>query len=150
MRHSETERPGGLEIDRQIELPRKLDGQLGCEPPPAPQPASQGVFLRGTLVDANTNQGVSGAVFIVFRAGVTQEQVQNASQQEGGVQNLFLTTAFTDQTGLYQTTAPLPRGETYLLLAGGESYQDRFLTVDITAEDPPLTELNPIAIQRQW
>lgn len=130
-------------------------------PPTAPQPAppgpygtpqAQGVLLQGIIVDGVTQQGVPGASILILRAGATYADLQAAIQQggEAAAAPLLIAGATAGPDGTFQTADPLPRGASYTVVVGGPGYQPRWFDggLEITAEDPVLTQLNPLAIVR--
>lgn len=119
------------------------------QPQPQPQP-DNGVFVRGRVIDGVSQQGVPGATVVILRAGATFEDLQRAVQQgdEQAAVGLIVATATAGPDGSFQTTTPLPRGATYAIIIGGQGYQPRPLNLEITMEDPVMTELVPIAISQ--
>lgn len=106
---------------------------------PPQQPSADGVRITGTLVDAVSGQPIPGATFVVLQKGITWDTFQNT---EGEI----LEQVTTDQSGVFQTTVPLERGTTYSVGAVASGYQPTVGTLDISAEDPAVVNLNPIGL----
>lgn len=111
------------------------------------QPTSDGVILKGMIVDANTKKGVPGALMIVLQPGVTADQFE----ESGFSEDLVATIGTADRSGAYQTTPALPRGQTYTVIVGAKGYQPRAFEdgLEITEDDPDITKIDTIAIQKR-
>ncbi len=111
------------------------------------QPTTDGVILKGMIVDANTKKGVPGALMIVLQPGVTADQFE----ESGFSEDLVATIGTADRSGAYQTTPALPRGQTYTVIVGAKGYQPRAFEdgLEITEDDPDITKIDTIAIQKR-
>lgn len=110
--------------------------------PIAPPVAEGDVEIYGRIVDADTNKGIQGAVFIVLVPGVTIDSFQ-------WVEDEVFAVAETDRNGNYTLSAPLVRGETYSMIVGAEGYSmiaEDGVAIPEDIESP--FELN-LALQRQ-
>lgn len=106
--------------------------------PAAPPVSSQDlVYLKGQVVDADTNRGIKGAQVFVLQPGLTASQAaadDNLSAAE------VLTYGTTDRQGIYQTNKAVPRGQDYSVIIVASGYRpivaDGELTVPADAENP--------------
>ncbi len=114
---------------------------------PAPTPATDGVILTGKIVDANTKRGVAGALLIILQPGVTFDKFQKSGFDE----SLVATVGTADRSGKYQTAPALERDQTYTVVIGAKGYQPRVFEdgLEITSDDPDVTTMEDIAIQKQ-
>jgi S1-C subfamily serine protease len=143
--------------DGEYQVDLLVEGQLirsgtctvgaGTPPPPTPTPpplpSSDEVEVLGTISNADTGRGVSGAVFIILKPGVsvgsfgwTMEEVHAIAQ--------------TDQNGYYELPNPLIRGETYSMVVWAWRFTpilEDGVTVAEDLESP--FELN-ITLQQTW
>jgi S1-C subfamily serine protease len=110
-------------------------------------PAEDGVTLKGKIVDANTKKGVPGALMIVLQPGVSADQFE----ESGFSEDLVATIGTADRSGNYQTTPLLPRGQTYTVIVGAKGYAPRAFEdgLEITEDDPDITNIDTIAIQKR-
>ncbi|MCL4487420.1 MAG: serine protease [Chloroflexi bacterium] len=118
--------------------------------PAPPPPSSKGVTLKGQIVDADTQRGISGALFLVFKPGTTQDEIV-AGIQGGSLDPLLAAAANSDQGGNYQTAPPLARGQTYSVMIVADGYKIRFFDngLEISSSDPAITKMSPIALQKE-
>jgi S1-C subfamily serine protease len=116
-------------------------------PNPNPRPNTKGVVLQGQIVDANTKRGVNGALIIILQPGVTAEDFE----ESGFSEELVAAIGSADRSGHYRTAPALARGEVYTVIVGAKGYQPRVFenALEITNDDPEVTKLETIAIERQ-
>ncbi len=111
------------------------------------RPATKGVVLRGQIIDANTKRGVSGALVIILKPGVSV-----AAFEESGFSDTLVASAGTaDRSGNYQTAPALARGQVYTVIIGAKGYQPRVFedALEITNDDPDVTKIETIAIEKR-
>ncbi|PJF41858.1 MAG: hypothetical protein CUN55_11175, partial [Phototrophicales bacterium] len=119
-----------------IPLTREVTVDVGLGQLPVEAFASaEGVQVRGRIIDAETGQGIAGAMLIILRAEFSVEDwVWDESQ--------VLSRAQADRNGYYQIPQLLPRGTTespilYSLLVRADGYfpvsQDGIPVTDLTS-----------------
>ncbi len=111
-------------------------------PNPTPTPdngmnSTDGVIVRGTILDATSGKPIEGAAFGVLVEGVTLNDFDGSDDQ-------ILDAAVTDRNGEFMLTVALEPGTAYSVLAVAEGYKsfgqddvvfsDQAETVDITLE----------------
>jgi hypothetical protein len=106
--------------------------------PAAPSTGSADlVYVQGTVEDADTGRGVSGARVIVLRPGVSASQ---AARDGRITADEVLTSGTADGNGMYRTDQPVPRGRNYgvIVIAGGyrSVVADDGLKLPSNAENP--------------
>lgn len=110
-------------------------------PTPIPMPSDDEVEVYGTVSDADTGRGVPGAVFIFLKPGVTLATFHWTMEEIYAIGE-------TDQSGYYELSSPLIRGETYSIIVWAWRYTpilENGVTVAEDLESP--FELN-ISLQR--
>lgn len=112
--------------------PRK---QATPTPQAPPKPGQdEGVYLMGTILDADTGRGIPGALFLVLQPGVTFDEFESDDQ--------IYTGAEADEDGQFALPDPLVRGERYTLVAGLKGYQPVYEDNVLVNEDvDPIVEL---------
>ena len=128
-------------------------GQTGTKPPPkaTPPPAqAAGAVLKGQIVDADTQRGIPGALVIILKPGVTISQFAQALQA-GGEKELVEALGIGDQSGNYQTVPDIAKGKTYSAVVIADGYSPRTFEngLEITANDPDVIKMKPIALQKR-
>ncbi len=90
----------------------------GSGPSAPPTGSKDLVFLSGQIIDASTRRGISGAQIFIIRPELRASDVAN---DDTITADEVLTLGTTDRNGLYQTEAPVQRGQNYsvIVLAGG-------------------------------
>ncbi|MEN9934840.1 MAG: hypothetical protein RLZZ387_1419 [Chloroflexota bacterium] len=124
-----------------------LGGSGGVEQQQQDQQQDAGVVLVGKIVDANTKRAVAGAMMIILKPGVTL-----ATFEESGFADEYVAAmGTTDRRGTYQTAPGLPRGEVYSVVIGAKGYTPRSFedALEITEDDPEVTEIEPIALEKR-
>ncbi len=110
-------------------------------------PAANTVILKGQIVDADTNRGISEAVILVLKPGVTVRQFDSSKNSNSQVAAVGVT----DRKGFYQTSPGLERGKTYTVIVGARGYDRRVFEsgLDITRNDAALTDIETIELEKQ-
>ena len=118
------------------------------QPTPQPQPAQGGLVIQGKVVDADTQQAIPGALFLILKPGVTVEQFAQAATKDARLA-LLAAAGSTDQSGAFQTTA-LPGGQKYTAIAMAQGYRARAFVnaLDLPATGTVVSISQPIALQR--
>jgi len=121
-------RTGGEPLsDGQYKLELYIEGQLvgegsvtvgdGAAPTPTPPPATtEGLYIQGHVLDADTGQGIPGALFVVLNPGITIDGWDGSTAQ-------IYTSAETDANGYFELPAPLERGKSYSMIIWAEGYK---------------------------
>lgn len=115
---------------------------------PQPPPVANGVVLAGQVVDANTQNPISGAVVVILKPGVTAQQWIQAQLS----QDMVAAAAQTAQDGSFRTAPPVARGQTYSVLVFASGYQARDFegALQLASDAPSVIQLDqPIALQSQ-
>ncbi|HWQ12708.1 MAG TPA: M4 family metallopeptidase [Roseiflexaceae bacterium] len=113
----------------------------GGQAPPAPRPdQANTVFIQGTVGDANTRRGISGAQVFIIRPGLS---ASDAAADGTITDREVVTFATTDRRGQYQTEQAIPRGQTYSVIVVANGY--RPIVADDGLEVPPAAE-NPFVV----
>lgn len=86
--------------------------------PSAPQAAANSVYVKGTIANADTGRGVSGAQVFIMKPGISASQ---AAADDQVTRSEVIASAVTDGSGVYQTDVALPVGQTYsvIIIASG-------------------------------
>ena len=106
---------------------------------PAAPPTSSGdqVYLQGTIADASTGRGISGAQIFVMKPGLS---ASDAAADDNITSDEVLTLGTTDNSGLYQSEEPVQRGQTYSVIVIASGYRpilaDDGVEVPNDAENP--------------
>lgn len=90
----------------------------GAAPTPEPPP-TDGLYIQGYILDADTGRGIPGAVYLVLDPGVTVDSWDGSDDQ-------VYTWAETDADGYFELPDPLERGQRYTFIAGAEAYRPAF------------------------
>jgi hypothetical protein len=110
----------------------------GKGPGPTPKPPKDTVKLRGVIIDADTQNPIAGAVFVVLNPGLTAGEWA----QYGYPPSDMLATAKANRKGEFTVLKQLKRNVTYSIIAWALSYQqyddDSFV---IGPDDPDPVEL---------
>ena len=84
-------------------------------PAPTPPPAADGLFIQGTVRDADTGRGIPGALYVVLAPGVTADGWDGSDAQ-------VYTSAGTGVDGYFELPLPLKRNERYSVIVWAEGY----------------------------
>jgi len=86
--------------------------------PSAPQAAANSVYVQGTIANADTGRGVSGAQVFIMKPGVSASQ---AAADDQVTRSEIIASAVSDANGVYQTEVALPVGRAYsvIIIASG-------------------------------
>jgi len=144
-------RTGGEPLsDGQYAVELTIEGQLvqessatvgsGVGPTPIPPPA-EGLYIQGYVLDADTGQGIPGALFAVLNPGITLDG------WDGSTAGIY-TSAETDVNGYFELPLPLERGQSYSMFIWAEGYQSTGGD-DIPIGDEPSPHQMEIELQRQ-
>ena len=110
--------------DGQYTLELYIEGQLVQQgtavigtgtPPPPPPPPAEGLFIQGYVLDADTGQGIPGALYVVLVPGVTVDG------WDGNKEHIY-TGAESDANGYFELPDPLERNEHYSIIIWAEGY----------------------------
>lgn len=85
-------------------------------PPPTPAPPTEGLYIQGYVLDADTGRGIPGAFYLVLNPGITVEGWDGSDEQ-------IYTAAETDANGYFELPLPLERGQSYSLMVWAEGYR---------------------------
>jgi len=95
------------------------------------------VYVQGTIADASTGRGVSGAQIFFLRPGLS---ASDAAADDNITGDEVLTLGTTDSRGFYQSQAPIPRGQTYSAIVIASGYRpilaDGEVEIPADAENP--------------
>ncbi|MCS7059626.1 MAG: serine protease [Anaerolineae bacterium] len=114
-------------------IARAIDGE-SPNPDEPDGPASDGVQIVGTIVDAHTGKPIPGAVFVVLQAGLTWSEFSGSEDE-------VLEAVKTDRQGRFEMTELLERGKTYSVGWAAKGYRE--VTQDnlkVTNETPDVVE----------
>jgi hypothetical protein len=113
------------------------------EAPATPGPDQTGVTLKGQIVDADTQEGIPGAILLILKPGVnlndlTQENLEENTAAVGQA----------DQDGFYITAPGIDRGQTYSVIVAADGYQAGIYedALTINEDDADLLEVDPIPL----
>ena len=110
--------------DGQYTLELYIEGQLVQQgtavigtgtPPPPPPPPAEGLFIQGYVLDADTGQGIPGALYVVLVPGITVDG------WDGSEEHIY-TGAEADANGYFELPDPLERNEHYSIIIWAENY----------------------------
>jgi hypothetical protein len=101
------------------------------------------VTLKGQIVDADTQEGIPGAVVLLLKPGVSLNDLTNDNLEEN-------TAAYgqADQDGYYITAPPVERGQTYTVVVAADGYQPGIFEdgLEIGDNDADLLDIDPIPL----
>ena len=83
-------------------------------------------------MDADTGQGIPGALFLVLRPGISVDDFEWTDEELYAIGEA-------DRKGYFELTASLVRGEAYSLIVGAKGYEmisEDDVTVDEDVESP--------------
>lgn len=92
----------------------------GGSGPSVPQAGANTVFLRGTVVDADTRRGIEGAQVFIMKPGLSATQ---AAADDQVTRSEIIAQAASDANGLYQTDVALPVGQAYSAIIIARGYR---------------------------
>jgi S1-C subfamily serine protease len=105
-----------LELYIEGQLMQQSTAVIGTgTPPPTPSPPTEGLYIQGTIVDADTGRGIPGALYVVLDPGVTIDGWDGSEEQ-------IYTDAETDANGYFELPLPLERGQSYSIIVWAEGY----------------------------
>jgi len=136
--------------DGQYKVELYIEGQLvqegsatvgtGVAPTPIPTP-TEGLYIQGYVLDADTGQGIPGALFVVLNPGITIDGWDGSTAQ-------IYTSAETDASGYFELPLPLERGQSYSMMIWAEGYKPTGGD-DIPVGDEPSPFEMEIELQRE-
>jgi serine protease Do len=137
-------------LDGEYALELYVEGQLVQQgtavigtgtPPPTPTPPAGGLYIQGYVLDADTGQGISGALYVVLEPGIAVDGWDGSEDQ-------IYTSAETDTNGYFELPLPLERNESYSIIVWAEGYQA--VTGDnlLVGDEPSPLEVE-VALQQQ-
>jgi len=106
-----------------------LIGEGVNPPPPPPPPPGDEITIYGSVVDADTQEGIRGALFIVLKPGISLDEFQFTEDE-------VETYAETDRNGEFEL-APLPADGVYSMVVMADGYWPAGGD-DIAVQDLPL------------
>jgi len=131
---------GFINALRPVNLAREMiEAALGEEsfnPDTPDEPVSEGVQIVGTIVDANTGNPISGAVFVVLQAGLSWDDFTGSEDE-------VLEAVKTDRQGRFEMTELLERGKTYSVGWGAKGYKE------VTQDDLEVTDDTPDVVEAE-
>jgi hypothetical protein len=92
----------------------------GNGPAAPPTSASDSVYIAGTVVDADTGRGINGVQIFILKPGVSATQ---AAADNNITASEVETMGVTDSNGVYQTQAPVTKGQTYSVIVIARGYR---------------------------
>ncbi len=108
--------------------------------PPTPEPGD-GVYVMGTILDADTDEPIPGALFLALNPGVTYDDFESDDQ--------VYSAAEADEEGFFMLPDALIRGETYTLVSGLKDYYPVYEDNVYVGEDAdPIVDLT-ITLKRR-
>ena len=125
--------------DGEYKLDLLVEGQLaqsenatigdgsGRTPDPTPIPAALRVEIYGWIRDADTGQGIPGALFLVLLPGISVDDFEWSDEE-------LYASGEADRNGYFELSAPLVRGEAYSLIIGAKGY-DLISEDDVTVSE---------------
>ncbi|MBI4279801.1 MAG: trypsin-like peptidase domain-containing protein [Armatimonadetes bacterium] len=113
------------------------------------QPVVTGVTIRGKIIDEDTKQGITGAIFVAFKPGTPRERLTDPDLWND---EDLAAEARADSAGNFQLSNPLQRGQIYPVAVGARGYQvlmpTRF-SLTISQDWGTTTTLRDITLKRQ-
>ena len=76
---------------------------------------TEGLFIYGTILDADTGRGIPGAIYLVLNPGITVDEWDGADSD-------VYTWAEAGTGGYFELPDPLERGQSYSLIVWAEGY----------------------------
>jgi S1-C subfamily serine protease len=116
-------------------------GTGGGKPIEPTPPPTEGLYVVGTIRDADTGRGISGAVYVVLNPGI------RVDEWDGSEEDIY-TWAETDSNGYFELPLPLERNQSYSMIAWAEGYTP-VAGNDILVSDEPSPYEIEIALQRE-
>jgi hypothetical protein len=92
----------------------KIGAGAQPDPDPTPQPPD-GVEMVGDVIDLDTDRGISGAIILVLKPGITLATFEWTDEE-------LHTSAEADRRGYFELPDLLERGECYTLIVGAQNY----------------------------
>ncbi len=101
--------------------------------------------LSGSVVDSRTGRGISGALVIALKPGVSVQQFVRSQSPD-----MAYTSIKTNRSGKFTFKKQLPRGQAYGLVAIARGYQDMVIEggLRLAANTPEVAEMQPIPLHK--
>jgi hypothetical protein len=106
-----------------------------------PPPPAKGLFIQGTILDADTGRGIPGAAYIVLNPGITVDSWDGSDDQG-------YAWAQADANGYFELPRPLERNQRYSIIIWAEGYLPAGGD-DILVSDEPSPLQVEITLQRE-
>lgn len=121
-----------------------IENDKPTSPPPIDE---EGIYITGQILDIDTGKPLEGAVIAFLIPGMTVADLDAADD----FRSVVMALGVTDASGTFFTDMPLPRGEVFSVVIGREGYQRLAFddAYETTADDPALTELEPLGLERR-
>ncbi len=132
-----------LELYLEGQLVQRGSATIGAgagRPTPTPPP-TEGLYIVGTIRDADTGRGIPGAIFIVLKPGI------RANAWDGNEDDIY-TWAEADRNGYFELPLPLERNKAYSMIAWAEGYTATTGDDILISDEPSPYELE-ITLQRK-
>jgi len=110
-------------------------------PPPPPPPPPKGLFIQGSILDADTSRGIPGAAYVVLNPGVTVDGWDGSDAQ-------VYTWAQADADGYFELPRPLERNQRYSIIVWAEGYLPTGGDDLLVGDEPSPLEVE-ISLQRE-
>ena len=104
-----------LELYVEGNLVQSATATVGTGSPPPPPTPEDGLYIYGVIFDADTGNGIPGALYIVLNPGVS---IAGWDGSEGDI----YTMAESDANGNFELPRPLQRNEAYSMIVWAEGY----------------------------
>jgi serine protease Do len=131
-----------LELYVEEQLVRTATATIGTgagAPTPTPKPG--GLYVQGFIVDADTGQGIAGALYVVLVPGVDSDSWDGSQAQ-------IYAAAEADATGYFELPLPMARGQSYSTLALADGYRPAAATEVSVGNEPSPLEVE-IVLQKE-
>lgn len=115
----------------------------GSGPAAPPTASNEVVYIQGTISDATTGRGISGAQVFILRPGITASQ---AAADDNLTPDEVLTFGTTDKSGTYRTEAAIPRNQRYSAIVIARNYRPIIADNEVAI---PANAANPFKVDAQ-
>ena len=131
-----------LEVYVEGQLTQSSTATVGTgAPPPTPAPPTEGLYIQGYILDADTGRGIPGALYVVLNPGVTIDGWDGSTDQ-------IYASAEADANGYFELPLPLERNEYYSIIVWAEGYRATGGDNLLVGDDPSPLEVE-ITLQRE-
>lgn len=94
----------------------------GTTAPPNSPPSANGVTLYGTITDASTGRGISGAYVYILMPGITYDVWETSGYSDA----LVYLVVQTDRDGNYRMPSTIDRNVPYTIVVSAQGYYDKY------------------------